>query len=53
MPTPFKADFHADLRAQRNDAPHEMRRVTEQRDLRKHRGILSERRTRAAIAWTR
>ena len=49
-----KADSNADLRAQLNAALHELRRVTEQRDiLKKTLGILSEPRTSAANALTR
>ena len=51
---PPKADSQADLRAQLNAALHELRRVTEQRDiLKKTLGILSEPRTSATNASTR
>ena len=54
VPPSAKADSNADLRAQLNAALHELRRVTEQRDiLKKTLGILSEPRTSAANAWTR
>lgn len=54
VPPSAKADSNADLRAQLNAALHELRRVTEQRDiLKKTLGILSEPRTSAANALTR
>ena len=54
VPTPSAADSHAYLRAQLNAALHEVRRVTERRDILKRTlGILSEPRTSAADAWTR